>query len=127
MKPIQKDDEGNKLQKDGGVDKYFDNDDDEENVDFIKYFFKKMKKKASNGDTYKSKVSSLKSILKKESKYSVKPKAISTKNSKENSDYDSGENTIQQENLSNGSENSKFSVAKTFKSNGAQPGTYEPS
>ena len=64
----------------------FDNEDDEENVDFIKYFFKKMKKKASNNDTYKSKVSSLKSILKKESKYSVKPASKSTKNSKENSD-----------------------------------------
>ena len=98
---------------------FYDND-EEDNVDFIKYFFKKMKKKASNGDTYKSKVSSLKSILKKETKYGVKQKAISTKNSKENSDLSSGsEKNVQQENLSNGSENSKFSVAKTFKSNGA--------
>ena len=44
---------------------------EENSVDFIKYFFKKMKKKASAGDTYKSKVNSLNSILKKEAKYAV--------------------------------------------------------
>ena len=51
-----------------------DHEEEENSVDFIKYFFKKMKKKASASDTYKSKVNSLNSILKKEAKYGVPQK-----------------------------------------------------
>ena len=69
-----------------------------------------MKKKATANDSYKSKVNSLKSILKKEAKYAVggKSKVVAKSSSNESSQEGS-------DRKSNTSESS-FSVAKTVKS-----------
>lgn len=52
-------------------------DEEDNHTEFVKYFFKKMKSKALSKDSYKSKVHSLKGILKKNQKHSTTTKASS--------------------------------------------------